>query len=82
MQIAYALVGALAFALLYWVGRRVRTFMSWTGREEPPKERTEFYLPFFAVVGGVIGFLSYDPVQAVLACQTQAMPLVGCLMGS
>lgn len=82
MEIVYAALGAVAVCIFYLVARQVRTVFAWGMGREQPKERLGFMLTISAVLGATAGWLAYEPVQTVLACQQAGEPLFACLLAN
>lgn len=77
-----ALVLAIVFPALYWVGFQIKRVGAWSMREEGPKDRVGFFLIVLAILGFVIGCFAQPQWDKVMACKASGEPMGTCLFFS
>ena len=77
----YVVLGALIVPGFYYLVRCLRALVAWMQNVEAPRERIIPHLVLFAVTGGALGGIVYEPFQAALFCSQANEGLIHCLMG-
>lgn len=78
LQVIFAVVGAVAFCMMYVAGRLLRALFAWGNRDEGPRERIGFYLLIFAVMGACAGWFAYEPFVIAQQCRAAGQPVIQC----
>jgi amino acid transporter len=76
------IAGAIAFCLLYLVGRMCRAVLAWGNRDPEPRERVGFYLVIAAAFGATAGWLAYEPFVTIQQCRAAGEPVISCALFS
>jgi hypothetical protein len=71
--------GAIAFPLLYLLGRQLKVIAAWIMRTESPKERVIPVVVIFAIIGLLAGSLAQNAWDGSSECRASGKPAVPCM---
>ncbi len=77
-----AIIGAVSFPFLYLIIRQFKRFGAWANREDGPKERKIVYIPFWAILGFVVGGFLQQFVDIVVFCNSSGQFNVQCIISN
>ncbi|CAD7378182.1 hypothetical protein X12_001125 [Xanthomonas arboricola] len=74
------LIFGLGLPALWFISHKVREINAYSMRREPPTHRLGFYLPFWLLLGLVLGSFAQPLWEDILVCKQQGQKIGACLL--